>query len=138
MLIDDVISKEIKILVVEDDFFAARVATMILEQKGCLVDCVSTGKEAMRKIASGYNLILLDLGLPDVDGFEVAAFIRRSYSHAVLPIVILTAHEDDEKIELAKKFCVNGSFLKPFTQEKGDLLLTQFIFSYERNLEVQP
>ena len=130
---NDIISDQIKILVIEDDFFAVKVATMILEKKGCLVDCVSTGKEAMQREMSDYNLILLDLGLPDVDGFEVAKFIRRRYGHTGLPIVILTAHEDDEKVELAKELGVNDFFLKPFTQEKADLLLTQFMFSNKSN-----
>ncbi len=129
MVVSDMISEKIKILVVEDDFFAVKIATMVLEKKGCLVDCVSTGKEAMQREISDYKLVLLDLGLPDVNGFEVAKFIRKRYSRSVLPIVVLTAHEDNTKMELAKELGVNGFFLKPFTQEKGDLLLTQFIFS---------
>ncbi len=130
---NDIISEKIKILVVEDDFFAIKVATMILEKKGCLVDCVATGKEAMQREISDYNLVLLDLGLSDVDGFEVAKFIRRRYSYTVLPIVILTAHEDTAKVELARELGVNGFFIKPFTQEKADLLLTQFILSDKSN-----
>ncbi len=94
MVMNDIVAGQIKILVVEDDFFAVKVATMILEKKGCLVDCVSTGKEAMQREISDYNLVLLDLGLPDVDGFEVAKFIRKNYSRAILPIVVLTAHAD--------------------------------------------
>ncbi len=137
MVMDNIISGQINILVVEDDFFAAKVATMILEKKGCLVDCVATGKEAMQRGISDYNLVLLDLGLPDVDGFEVAKFIRKNYNHTVLPIVILTAHEDEERIELTKKLCVNGFFIKPFTQEKADLLLNQFIFSDKNDNLVQ-
>jgi DNA-binding response OmpR family regulator len=136
MIIDNIISDKIKIFVVEDDFFATKIATMILEKMGCLVDCVSTGKEAMGRDMSDYNLVLLDLGLPDVNGFEVAKFIRKSYNSTILPIIILTAHEDDEKVELAKQLSINGFFIKPFTQEKCDLLLSQFIFPYKNGNDI--
>ena len=114
-----------RILVIEDDFFAAKVATIIFEEKDCIVDCVSTGKDALTKEIYCYDLILLDIGLPDLNGFEVAKLIRKNYK--IPPIVMLTAHEDEGNIALAKKLDINGFFIKPLTKAIGDLLLSQFV-----------
>jgi len=116
---------KIRILVVEDDFFAAKVATIIFEEKDCIVDCASTGKEALNKEIDCYDLILLDIGLPDLDGFEVAKLIRKNYKTP--PIIMLTAHEDEGNVALAKQLDINGFFIKPLTKATGDLLLSQFV-----------
>ena len=64
-------------------------------------------------------MILLDIGLPDLNGLEVAKLIRKNYK--IPPIVMLTAHEDEGNIGLAKKLDKNGFFIKPLTKAIGDL-----------------
>src|SRR5580692_662576 len=90
-----------KILVVEDNLIAAKTAQMLLEAKGCWVDCVSTGKEATDKVNEYYDLILLDLGLPDMHGLEVAKIIRNSKKElASARIIIVTAFDTGDNKEL--------------------------------------
>jgi two-component system, OmpR family, response regulator len=82
-----------RLLLVEDE---PRVASFIakgLEGAGYLTEVVSTGKEALAHLRGGpVDLILLDVGLPDMDGFEVLAEVRRSDQQT--PIIMLTARGD--------------------------------------------
>jgi len=115
-----------KVLVVEDNFIASKMAQMVLESKGCLVDCVFTGKDAIAKLNDNYDLIILDLGLPDIPGFEVAKTIRNSHSPLDLTrIVLVTAFDGKENRELASQLEISHYITKPFTLEKCELILTE-------------
>ena len=82
-----------KILVVEDVEIASRMAVVMLESYGCAVDTVETGSSALEIIEEkDYDLILMDLGLPDMDGLSVTETIRRMHHNPDIPIVALTAH----------------------------------------------
>ncbi len=120
----------IKILVVEDTPIAARMARMALERRGCTVDCVETGEAALAKQEANYQLVLMDLGLPGLDGYETARRLRLNKQHqpiAAAPIIALTAHGDDnEKVSLARQAGMNGFIAKPLTPEACDLLLGWF------------
>ena len=118
----------VKVLVVEDDPIAMGMATLILEEKGCDVDAVSTGEAAVKYIDNTYHLILLDLGLPGMDGFDVAKIIRDTKGIDA-PIIALTSSNSEENIELTRQLGLNGYIFKPFTHSKCHTLLNKFIFS---------
>ena len=107
----------IHILVVEDTPIGVMVAQAMLEAAGCTSDIANTGEEAIQKLHSHYKLVLLDLGLPDYDGFDVARMIRNHIGEiASVPIIALTAHADDDKSRtLAKEIGINGLFSKPLS-----------------------
>lgn len=83
------------ILLVEDDLLVQMIHRQKLEKLGCVVHVVPNGKEALEKSKSQYGLILLDWGLPDIDGIQVCRTIRQ-YEHINelprVPIVIITAY----------------------------------------------
>ena len=79
-----------QILVVEDERPLSNAIKKILEQKGYFVDAVYDGEEAVAYArAMSYNLIILDVMLPKLDGFGVVAALRRAAVHT--PILMLTA-----------------------------------------------
>jgi two-component system OmpR family response regulator len=81
-----------KILIVEDDATLATGLTMALEHEGFAVDCVGSGDAAIRRAQSfAPEIVVLDLGLPDMDGMEVLKVLRRKQKN--LPILILTARD---------------------------------------------
>ena len=86
-----------KILIVEDDKNIAQVLAINLMQEGYLFDIAFDGEEGYKKAAGGdYDLILLDLMLPKLDGFEVCRRLRLTIS---TPIIIVTARvEEIDKI----------------------------------------
>ncbi|RLA18531.1 MAG: DNA-binding response regulator, partial [Gammaproteobacteria bacterium] len=81
-----------KILLIEDDAVLSDGLTHILQQSGYVVSSTASGKYALQLIfAQGFDLIVLDLGLPDMDGLDVLRSIRKQ--KIALPILILTARD---------------------------------------------
>lgn len=109
-------SKEVKILLIEDDPIAAKAAQWILQSLNCSVDVANTGNDALRMYDSHkYHLIYLDLGLPDISGIEVALRIREIESETKnrTPIIALSAHVNNEIKEGCLKAGMDDVFSKP-------------------------
>lgn len=82
-----------RLLVVEDDAPIAVSLQRALRRSGNAVDVSCNGRAALRAIAEAdYDCVILDLGLPDIDGTEVLRQVRRQNQHT--PILILTAREE--------------------------------------------
>lgn len=99
----------VKILVVEDDPSIAESVRSGLESLDLSVVVVGTGEEALH--ASGYDVMLLDIGLPDIDGFDVCRHIR-AYSN--VPIIMLTARADEIDKVLGLESGADDYVAKPF------------------------
>ena len=85
------------ILVVDDEKLIVKGLAFSLEQDGNTVDCAFDGSEALQKIRENdYDIVLLDLMLPEMNGYEVCEKVR---TFSRVPIIMLTAKsEDDDKI----------------------------------------
>ena len=87
---------EIRVLLAEDDPTNQRVAVGMLEKMGCRVDAVMNGKEAVEAVKTlHYDLIIMDVQMPVMDGFEATKAIRdltSSVSSPQIPIIAMTAH----------------------------------------------
>ncbi|MBI3605424.1 MAG: response regulator transcription factor [Nitrospirae bacterium] len=80
-----------QVLIIEDDPMVSDVVITILVKEGFMPNLAKNGKEALKKLAqSPPDLILLDLGLPDIGGMDLARQIRSSKNSADIPIIILT------------------------------------------------
>jgi len=105
-----------RILVVEDEGIIAQDIKNCLEGLGYIVpEVVFTGREAIQRAAElRPDLVLMDIVLKgDIDGIETAAEIRKKYN---IPIVYLTAYEDDRTLKRAKLTEPLGYILKPFEE----------------------
>ena len=87
-----------RILVVDDDETIRRTLRINLRARGYDVEVVGTGRDALSTVEDAPpDLVVLDLGLPDLDGVQVLRTIRRTSS---VPVVVLSArHESDDKVE---------------------------------------
>ncbi|OGO94219.1 MAG: hypothetical protein A3F41_03250 [Coxiella sp. RIFCSPHIGHO2_12_FULL_44_14] len=86
-------SNEREVLVVEDNLINQKISKMLLEQLGCRVDVASSSQEALEKIKHTYEMIFMDIGLPDRDGFETVELIRQQEAPGWrVPIIAMTAH----------------------------------------------
>ena len=86
---------QIKILLVEDNFINQQLAMSLLQDEGWKVEAVSSGKEALEAIKTDtFGLIMMDVQMPDMDGLETTAAIRKreKKSGTHIPIVAMTAH----------------------------------------------
>ncbi len=100
------------ILVVDDEPILLKGLKFSLEQDDYNVDTATDGKEAYNKIlANTYDLIVLDLMLPEIDGLEVCRMVRES---SMIPIIILTAKGDDSSKLLGLDYGADDYLTKPF------------------------
>lgn len=108
-----------KILVVEDERIAQKVAMLLLKPLNFDVDVVDTGEKALTAInQKQYDLILMDFGLPDgVKGYDVAQRIKQHEPYAKTPIVGLTAHLKPDELQKALKMGMVECLAKPLTME---------------------
>jgi DNA-binding response OmpR family regulator len=108
-----------RILVVDDDENILSLERTILEQKGFDVTTAAGGKEALRVLAEQpFDLVLLDVMMPEVDGFTVCRKIKEDAKLKDLPVIFLTAKGGGEA--LAEGF-ESGAIMyinKPFTANK--------------------
>ncbi|NGZ87182.1 response regulator [Duganella aceris] len=81
------------VLVVDDNSINQQVASEILQRAGVRSDIAASGEEAARMIdAVSYDAVLMDIQMPDMDGYQATALIRADGRHAALPIIAMTAH----------------------------------------------
>ncbi|MES2163172.1 MAG: response regulator [Pseudomonadota bacterium] len=81
------------VLVVDDNSINQQVASEILQRAGVKVDLAGSGEEAARMTAAGdYDAVLMDIQMPDMDGYQATALIRADEVHGKLPIIAMTAH----------------------------------------------
>ena len=101
-----------KVLVVDDEKLIVKGIRFSLEQDGMEVDCAYDGEEALEKIrANTYDIILLDIMLPKLDGFQVCQQVRE---FSDVPILMLTAKGDDMDKILGLEYGADDYITKPF------------------------
>ncbi len=101
-----------KVLVVDDEKLIVKGIRFSLLQDGMEVDCAYDGEEALRKARENeYDIILLDIMLPKMDGFEVCQMIR---DFSDVPIIMLTAKGEDMDKILGLEYGADDYVTKPF------------------------
>lgn len=101
-----------KVLVVDDEKLIVKGVRFSLEQDGMEVDCAYDGEEALEKIRENeYDIVLLDIMLPKMDGFEVCQHVRE---FSDVPILMLTAKGDDMDKILGLEYGADDYITKPF------------------------
>lgn len=101
-----------RILLVDDEPLLVKGLKRSLEQEGYAVVTARTGREALDRMAEGgFDLVLLDLMLPEIDGISVCQQIRRSSS---VPVIMLTARDDDVEKIVGLEVGADDYLTKPF------------------------
>ena len=101
-----------RVLVVDDEKLIVKGLRFSLEQEGMEVDCAYDGEEALQMAtANHYDMILLDVMLPKMDGFEVCQHIRE---FSDMPIVMLTAKGEDMDKIMGLEYGADDYITKPF------------------------
>lgn len=101
-----------KLLIVDDEPILLKGLKFSLEQEGYIIDTAVDGEEALEKAMDNkYDLVVLDVMLPKMDGIEVCRRIRES---SMVPIIMLTAKGDDESTILGLEAGADDYMSKPF------------------------
>jgi adenylate cyclase len=106
-----------RILVVDDQPESIRLLHAVLSPRGYSVDSVSSGAEALERLAAepAPDLVLLDVVMPEIDGYEVCRRIRATPATELLPVVMLTASSGEERLR-ALEAGADDFLMKPFDQ----------------------
>ena len=111
----------IRILLVEDNKTNQQLAIELLKMKGALVDTANNGQEAIQKILGGkktqYNIVLMDLQMPIMDGYAATKRLREHQEFSDLPIVAMTAHAMEQDIKKSRLCGMNAHISKPIMPE---------------------
>jgi two-component system OmpR family response regulator len=106
-----------RILLVEDDQGLAEALQQSLEREGFTVDHVSRGKLALTALAvPSHDMVILDLGLPDMDGLSVLKGIRTNKN--TLPVIILTARDSIDSKVTGLDYGADDYLAKPFDMQE--------------------
>lgn len=106
-------TEDLKILIVEDDPAIAEVIAFALRQAGFATSWINEGKLALQAVIDlPFSLVVLDVGLPDISGFEVCRRIRQKSD---IPILFLTAHSDEVDRVQGFELGADDYLAKPFS-----------------------
>ena len=117
-----------KILLVEDVIMNQQVATEILESAGVFVEIANNGQEAVTAVGnSDYDLVLMDIQMPVMGGYEATRLIKADAKNANLPIIAMTAHAMQGAREECLKAGMNDYVSKPIDPQKLLAVLARWI-----------
>jgi len=111
--------KKKRILVVEDEESLLKLESILLTSKGYDVTGVADGKAALREITDNKpDLVVLDIMLPEMDGYEVCRRIRENPETSRLPVVMLPAKKNSQDFALGVQVGADAYITKPFKSAK--------------------
>ncbi|MCY7331463.1 MAG: response regulator [Pseudanabaena sp. CAN_BIN31] len=126
-------SHQPKILIVESSANIRRYLAMTLTKSGFLTEQVQDGKEAIAFLQKGVEIrgdidaVITDLEMPHMDGFKLLSSIRADANLHNLPIVVLTARNNENDQKLALDLGANAYFSKPYREEELVKMLQQLV-----------
>ncbi|MFO7576419.1 MAG: response regulator [Pelovirga sp.] len=104
-----------KILIVEDEESLLKLESILLSTKGYMVQGVASGLAALKAIGENLpDLVLLDVMLPELDGFEVCQQIKSNPQTRHIPVILLTARKSPEDVARGREVGADQYMTKPF------------------------
>ena len=130
---------DLRVLLVEDNPINQQLAVELLESRQAQVQVADNGQEALERIRAHppgfYSVVLMDLQMPVMDGYEATRILRMDARHVTLPIVAVSAHAMADERERCLVLGMNAHISKPFEPE----LLYETLARYrEGNASVRP
>ena len=115
-----------RILVVDDDELVRLALEELLTPEGYQIHTAPSGKEALERIAENiYDLLMLDIIMPEMDGIELCRKIRERDDYSEVPIVFLTAKSREEDKAVGLEAGANLFLSKPISPEKLLTLISE-------------
>lgn len=136
------INRYIRVLVVEDDNLSAHIAKRFLTDLACQVDCAEDGERALSIFSSSYNnqpydLIFMDISLPDINGYSLVEKIKGSeaFKKKPIPVIALTTYGDEESKRKCLSVGMSAVLVKPLLKTTAQEILKAFIPEWNNSYE---
>jgi PAS domain S-box-containing protein len=135
--VDTTIFKNRRILITDDNEMNRLVASTVFEHYGCIIDEAVNGAEAVEKIKQhAYDIVLMDVQMPVMDGFEATAIIRNTISKD-LPVIALTAFAINGDNLKCLDAGMNDYLSKPFEESQLLYVVSKWLLTYEAKQATQ-
>jgi len=132
-------SSKARLLIVEDDFDISRMLKIYFDSYGYNVEIAARGLEALQKTSSHLpHLIILDIMLPDIDGFEVCRRLRNTTRTSHIPVIFLTQKDQRSDVLQGLELSADDYITKPFDIEILKLRVKNAIARSERESLTNP
>jgi chemosensory pili system protein ChpA (sensor histidine kinase/response regulator) len=129
----ELVARARKVMIVDDSVTVRKVTSRLMERQGWEVLTAKDGVDAVNQLQDVYpDMVLLDIEMPRMDGFEVLRTVRRDPRLASLPIIMITSRTGEKHQQQAKELGVNGFLGKPF-QEAGLMSTIEEVLSEIEN-----
>jgi two-component system sensor histidine kinase/response regulator len=131
---DDAVS----VLVVDDSHGKLLSMEAILQPLGARIVCAQSGRDALRKLlVEDFAVVLLDVNMPDIDGFETARLIRERQRSALTPIIFITSMNDEAFLAQGYSLGAVDYILAPVMPDVLQTKVGVFVDLYRRRREVE-
>ena len=115
-------------MLVEDNELNQQVAVELLEDSGIVIDIAENGEIAVKKVSeASYDIVLMDMQMPVMDGITATKEIRKNPKYALLPIVAMTANAMAQDREKCIQAGMNDHISKPIDPKQLFLTLRKWI-----------
>jgi len=116
-------------LVVDDSKSILSLMRKVLDVAGYNVITASSGDEGLQELNSGkqVDIVITDLNMPNMDGFELIKAVRENKSNKNIPIIILSSLKGSEEIEKGLKVGANSYMVKPFDPKRIQYEVAKYI-----------
>ncbi len=116
------------VLVVDDSATVRKFVSVSLEMQGFDVTSACDGMDALEQLPKRkFDLVITDLNMPNMDGFELIRALRESPEYQELPVIILTSLSDQANKETGSKLGVSSYVVKPFSLEKIQYEVAKYV-----------
>lgn len=121
------------ILVAEDEIISQRLAASVIEKSGYKAQVVSNGQECLDALIAGVqpDLILLDLAMPVMNGIELLQSLKQQGVTELVPIVVFTAHNEEETVMEAVRLGADDFIVKPYQPHELGQRIGNLIFDVD-------
>lgn len=106
----------VRVLIIDDDRELCRILTKVIRSENMEADCCFNGKDGLKKLQEEvYQLVILDVMMHDIDGFETLELLRKNYE---LPVLMLTARDDSRSKVRGLRAGADDYLTKPFNMDE--------------------
>lgn len=114
------------VLLVEDNELIQIIHKHMLEELGCKVDIANSAHKALKMLHNDYSMIFVDIGLPDITGFELIKTIRKKQTIKYIPITVITGYSEDKERQQCLNAGANEVIIKPADKSMLKVILDQY------------